>query len=297
MARVRSYYRSMNTSIDGAVKYAIGENGKRIGFITRYFSDSKGRGGKRYEMPSAEFRRIVAQNLSKIEKKLGTTLLRTSDGHILEPLGAGYYGMPFRLSNGNLLKISKDTTEGGSALFWKGSQRKNPSLLCGSCKVYNVFSVKKVSKKFKKGRRYYYFIEREEVDVTFVPSPLRQYLDQFMNEFHIVCSSETDRSRLVYLKKAKITVEQIRRHAPGLAKVLGYGWDKGLPMLDADDRNVGIRIKKGIGGGAKVGQWVVFDFGGLSPRCFDLVTKDSKGRNTTIKGVLKKYCKKVPVLK
>lgn len=222
MTRVRSYYRTRDATIEGSVKYAIGENGKRIGFITTFFSDSKGRKGKRYEMPSAEFRRIIAQNIDKIEKRLGTRILRTSEGFIMSPLGAGYYGMPFRLANGNLLKISKDPTEGGSALFWKESQKKNPLLLSGTCKIYNVFSVKKLNKKFKKGRRYYYFIEREEVDVTFVPSPIRQYLSQFMNDFHVVCSSSTERSRRVYLNKAKITIEKLRRHAKGLAKVLGY---------------------------------------------------------------------------
>ena len=47
----------------------------------------------------------------------------------------------------------------------------------------------------------------------------------------------------------------------------------------------------------KMGSWVIFDFGGLSQDCFDKVSKNSKGKKTSIKGILKKYCAKVRMLK
>jgi hypothetical protein len=282
----------------GTVRYAIGKNKKRIGFLTTFFSQDGRRRTKSLEVPSPEFRRIIAQNLEGIEKKLGSRILRTSNGHILSPLGAGHWGVVFRLTNGNVLKVSKDPTEGGSALFWKETQSKKPETLMGTAKVYNVFSVRKPMKSAKSGRRYYYFIEREEIDPeSYIPSPIRQYLNKFINEFHAFCSSSSANYSHLYLKRAKIALESLRKHAPGMAKALCYAWDKGLPLIDASEHNIGIRFRKGVGSKAKIGQWVIFDFGGLSQRCFDLVVKDSKGRKTNIKGILKLYCKKVPVLK
>lgn len=283
----RGYY---DDNIQGTVKYARTDDGKMLGFLTKVKSKSKKSG--RFEEPSAEFRRIIARNINKIEKRLGSKILRTSKGLIAGSLGSGYWGVVFRLSNGNVLKVSKDPTEGGSAAFWKEKQKSKPDLLKGTAKVYDVFSVKR-----KKDKRLFYFVEREEVDTqSYIPSPVRQYLNKFVDEFHMFCSSNSKYSYL-YLERAKIALEGLRRHSKGMAIALSYAWDKGLPLIDAGETNIGVRFKKNVGSKTKIGQWVIFDYGGLSQRCFDLVVKDSSGKKTNIKGILKSYCKKVTVLK
>ena len=280
------------TEEGGAIKYARTKSGEMLGFLTKPRGSYRRRKSAAKESPSPEVRRIIAQNIDKIEKKLGTKFLRTNSGLINSPLGYGYFGVVFRLDNGNVLKVSLDTTEGGSAIFWKEHQEKNPKLLAGTAKVYKVFSIR------RKDKKYFYFIEREAVDAdSYIPYPVRQYLNKFIDEFHQFCSSDSKKYSYIYLERAKIAIEGLRRHSKGLADVLSFAWDKGLPQIDATEINVGVRFEKGIGKGAKIGQWVLFDFGGLSERCFDLVVKNSSGKKTNIKGILKTYCKKVPVLK
>lgn len=289
MAR-RNNYESYASDVYGSVKHAKMSDGKMLGFIVK---NSRSKRTKTKEEPSPEVRRIIAQNIDKIEKQLGTRFLKTSDGVISKTLGSGYWGVVFRLANGNVLKVSTDTTEGGSAFFWKENQSKNPDLLSGTAKVYKVFSIRRA-----KDRKYFYFIEREEVDPTsYVPYQVRQYLNKFVDEFHQFCSTSSQRYAYLYLERAKIAIEGLARHSKSLSNVLSFAWNKGLPLIDASEQNLGVRIRKDVGGSAKLGQWVIFDFGGLSPKCFDLVVKDSKGENTNIKGLLKTYCKKVPVLK
>ena len=289
--------RKKNTFLDtnledwGTIRYAKRTNGKRIGFIVAASRSERRRKSRLRESPSPEMRRLIAQNIDKIEKKLKSHILRTERGFIAMSLGEGHWGVAYRLTNGHVLKITRDPTEGGSALFWKESQKKNPKLLSGTAKVHKVFGVKKSDKT-------YYFIEREYVDVpNYCPVPIRQYLNKYVDEFNKFCTVDNKYS-YIYLERARLATEQLKKTTPGLSYVLQYAWDKGLPLLDASENNVGMRIKKSRKRpSTKMGEWVVFDFGGLSQRCFDKVTKDSKGNKANIKGILKKYCSRVNVLK
>jgi len=283
----------LNTDLEewGTIRYAIDHEGKKLGFIVAGSRSKRRRKSRVKESPDQNMRSMIAKNLHKIEKKIKSRILRTENGFISMSLGEGHWGVAYRLTNGNVLKITRDPTEGGSALFWKESQRKNPKLLSGTTKIFNVFGVKKRTTK-------YFFIEREYVDVpNYCPIPIRQYLNKFVDEFNNFCSINNKYS-YIYLERARIAIEQLKKTTPGLALVLQYGWDKGVPLIDATENNIGIRVRKSKKyEDAKAGTWVVFDFGGLSQKCFDRVSKSSKGKKTSIKGILKKYCSKVPMLK
>ena len=99
-----SYSKKYGESI---VRYARGKNGVKVGFLVGVKNPRKRRKTDRVELPRAEFRRVIAENLDKIEKILKTKFLRTKSGNIRLPLGAGYWGVAFLLENGNVLKISR----------------------------------------------------------------------------------------------------------------------------------------------------------------------------------------------
>ena len=283
----------LNTDLEdwGTIRYAIGPNRKKIGFIVAGSRSNRRRKSRIKESPDPEMRRMIAQNLHKIEKRIKSHILKTERGFIAMSLGEGHWGVAYRLTNGHVLKITRDPTEGGSALFWKEAQKKNPKLLSGTTKIHNVFGV-------KKGKKKYYFIEREYVDVpNYCPIPIRQYLNKYVDEFNNFCTIDNKYS-YIYLERARIAIEQLKKTTPGLALALQYAWDKGLPLIDATENNIGIRIRKSAKSKeTKMGSWVIFDFGGLSQDCFDKVSKNSKGKKTSIKGILKKYCAKVRMLK
>ena len=282
----------LNTELEdyGTIRYAIDSNRKRLGFIVSASRSGRRRKSRFKESPNPEMRRLIAKNIEKIEKKLKSRILRTERGFIAMSLGEGHWGVAYRLTNGNVLKITRDPTEGGSALFWKESQRKNPKLLSGSTKIYKVFGV-------KENKKNYSFIEREYVDVpNYCPVPIRQYLSKYIDEFNNFCTINNKHSYL-FLERAQIAIEQLKRTTPGLSLCLSYAWDKGLPLLDASENNIGIRVNKTTSKHGKLGNWVLFDFGGLSQACFDKVMNDSQGNKTNIKGILRKYCSKVPMLK
>ena len=91
--------------------------------------------------PSAKIRRAIAPNLNEIESYIGTRFTRTK-GRIVAPIGAGAWGVVFKLEDGTCLKVSTDPVEGANALFFMKAQAKQPSLLDGTAKIYNVFKIK-----------------------------------------------------------------------------------------------------------------------------------------------------------
>ena len=288
---------SIRKSSQGPVRKAKLADGSMIGFTVDTIHKSTNRRTKIKEYPNKKMRDAIAKNLHKIEKRLGIKLLRTNKGDIAQPEGSGYFGTAFLLEDGKIFKVSLDETEGGSSLFWMESQKKNSRLLAGSAKVFDVFQ-------FKERKDTFYCSVREYVGIDYIPPSIRLYLGKYVQEFHGFCMGPDEDDASFSLERSKIAIEQLKKTAPGIAYCLQWAWDKGLPMLDPTENNVGIRVSNlKVGSSrkkyksAKVGDWVVFDFGGLSFECFEFVNKDSRGRKTSIKGILRKYCQRVDVLK
>ena len=55
----------------GTIRYALGHDRKKVGFIVASSRSNRRRKSRIKESPSPEMRRMIAQNLHKIEKKHG----------------------------------------------------------------------------------------------------------------------------------------------------------------------------------------------------------------------------------
>ena len=68
-------------------------------------------------------------------------------------------------------------------------------------------------------------------------------------------------------------------------------------LIDTTVMNIGIRIKSSqTHKKALLGAWVIFDFGGLDPKCFNRVTVNALGKKLSLKNRVEFYRKKVTVI-
>ena len=255
------------------------------------------------ETPKAELRRVIAWNINKIEKRIKTQFSRSKktsilfpnkSGSIVLPFGQGSYGAVFRLLDGRVIKITTDETEAAAAIFWKISQNKNPKLLNGTAAVYDVF------KMYNKQKKEYYGIVREEVDIPIMcPRILENTLDRYICHFLDYCAIKNRKSTLalIELNRSRIALSSVKLVSKGLGNALEYSWNQGIPMIDASSQNLGRRLKRNKKiSSAETGVWVLFDFGGLDPQCFNSLKINSTGSPLKLRNRVQFYYEKIPKL-
>ncbi len=244
-------------------------------------------------LPSARFRRAIAQNIEEMEAFMGTNFSRAADGRIVSVIGGGAWGVVFRLENGSCLKVSADPVEGANALFWKQRQVKKPSLLSGTTKVYDVFKIK------DKQGKLFSCVRREYVDIPrYFPTSLEAGLRLYQDNLIMLCESRSQMQsrKNIWFQAARMGLETAKPKAKGLVNALAYAWNSGMPQLDAGTTNLGIRTKSAQGVRRGIGNLVLFDYGGVSTRCWKRMTQKHSRRALRVEDYVSKYDKKVPVL-
>ena len=244
-------------------------------------------------LPSARFRRVIAQNIDAMESYIGTQFTRAADGRIVSVIGGGAWGVVFRLENGSCLKVSADPVEGANALFWKQRQAKKPSLLSGTTKVYDVFKIK------DKQGKLFSCVRREYVDIPrYFPASLEGGLRIYQDNLIMLCQSRSklDARKNVWFQAARMGLDTARPKAKGLVTALSYAWNNGMPQLDAGTTNLGIRTKNAPGVRRGIGNLVLFDYGGVSRRCWKRMTQKYSKGSLRVEDYVSKFDKKVTVL-
>lgn len=224
--------------------------------------------------PQAWVRQLVARYLHEIEQRAKTKIVRRA-GVVMEPLGCGAFGCVFELEDGRVLKITSDETEGAYSRWVQQLQSRRVRTRIGpvlavTARVDDVF-------RFPRRKRLYglltplYGIIRERVGPAGVrlPKRLRQAVDLYTDGWDTYCTTDVldpDQvgGRTIGVAIARLGLETVRGagiEGRRLHQFLTYAWQRGVPIMDIHSHNLARRVQAGVGG-AKVGQIVLFDYGG-----------------------------------
>jgi len=261
------------------------------------------------EQPMRWLRRMVASSYAQIEGRVGARIL--GEGRVFrEPLGCGMYGCVFELSDGRVLKVTSDASEGPMTLFIKrlqdeGARTKIGPVIAVTARIDDVFVFP--DKALAHGKTTaVYGIVRERTgpccedlpdDLAF-PEGLTDGVNVYTDGWDAYCEAEVEGSRLLGTAIARAGLSALTRagiEAKRLSALLELTWEAGLPLMDVHCNNLARRIISGRQ--MKVGQILVFDFGG-SEDCRLPSVRGARRRPMVVqdKSLLESLRKEIPPL-